>query len=745
MLKITPVLYSREKKYDLGSEVYANGSPREILAYEQTQNYRWQRAANVKNGTAPASRSLRKYAAKKKSRAKAALTYDTAGEFRKFDAPFVAWDGEGHTLPDGRHVYTMLANNLGDVLHDEQGIRLIAALDFLCNIGKRNPRTNHVSFAFGYDVNMLLRDLPEDKLRELNDNGREQTTIMLNNRIYWLRYRRRKFFSISRSVNDKFYRKTAKGTYERNVETTIIIYDTFGFFQRSFVRALTEYFATDEAAMLPELATIRSMKDKRGGESWASERYADVLRYCRIECEYLVVLMDRLRGYLKRCGFIIRSWDGTGAVARHVLAKYRVRDYMQPTSADLWDIVKRSYSGGRIEACAIGRSVDTVFDYDVNSAYPSAMVDLPCLRCGTWRYVPPGERPTQRVCLTRVRAAFADGQPWYPLWKRTLDGEIRYSRTTHGWYWQHEVEAAERFDARTRPYRKNTPDVFFIREEAWEYVSACEHKPFGFVADLYAVRQEMRLAGEPAHAVLKLALNSLYGKLCQQLGGTDERLPPFFQLEWAAMITSATRAKLIDAALSASHLSDIIFFATDGILSKSHLAVSTSDNPDVPVLGGWDLKGSHGESIIVGAGIYWLRNADGTWTVASRGVEVRDAAAADLILETWRANKDSYESWHPKFWKLGECLLSETINPKWNTWTVERRTNYVDGESGKRVAYRGDFTLLADRLVTLDLQRTSWELSEPHSIHFWADGPYGKRSALAFRLGEDGLEEDEAS
>src|SRR6185437_11524107 len=106
--------------------------------------------------------------------------------------------------------------------------------------------------------------------------------------------------------------------------------------------------------------------------------------------------------------------------------------------------------------------------------------------------------------------------------------------------WSPEVEACREYCAAGY----GTMEVL----EAWVYdFDPDAPKPFDFVEGLYLKRKALKAGGDGAHVGIKLGLNSLYGKLAQQIGWkvTEDgtlRLPPFHQLEWAGFTTSHCRA-----------------------------------------------------------------------------------------------------------------------------------------------------------------------------------------------------------
>jgi hypothetical protein len=100
-------------------------------------------------------------------------------------------------------------------------------------------------------------------------------------------------------------------------------------------------------------------------------------------------------------------------------------------------------------------------------------------------------------------------------------------------------------------------------------------RPFAWVRELFDYRAEL-LKVDPNDVraiVIKLMLNSIYGKLAQGVGSPSR--PPRFASPWmAAAITAGTRRKLLKAALTAPDA--IVSFATDGIVSKKGLKIATS-------------------------------------------------------------------------------------------------------------------------------------------------------------------------
>src|SRR5690606_33111725 len=102
----------------------------------------------------------------------------------------------------------------------------------------------------------------------------------------------------------------------------------------------------------------------------------------------------------------------------------------------------------------------------------------------------------------------------------------------------------------------------------------CNDRPFGWVPEVYDTRSKWRAEGIGAEKVLKLGLNSIYGKAAQRIGGKryGRPAPPsWHQMEWAGYATARTRAELYRAALPALARGSAVMFATDAVVSTEPL------------------------------------------------------------------------------------------------------------------------------------------------------------------------------
>src|SRR4029077_1346443 len=110
--------------------------------------------------------------------------------------------------------------------------------------------------------------------------------------------------------------------------------------------------------------------------------------YCRREVILLAELMEKFREVAIDTDMVPVNWRGPGAIAaalyhRHKEPKRMELEVKRPKR--LQAMAAAAYYGGRFEVTQIGKVAGPVYEYDINSAYPAAMLKLPCPLHTTWR------------------------------------------------------------------------------------------------------------------------------------------------------------------------------------------------------------------------------------------------------------------------------------------------------------------------------------------------------------------------
>lgn len=426
-------------------------------------------------------------------------------------------------------------------------------LDFI--IGLPN---SHIIVGYGlsYDVEHWLKDVPAAKMLELKKTG----TVWW--RRYLLRYIPNKVFSVS-----KWRKKRKIGSNT--------VYDIVGFFQAEFKSAIRTWNVGTQA----EWEFIDRMKDARPGFGDVTD---ETLAYNHMEGKHGIQLFRRVREEYTRLELRVQRPVGAGSIASAMFRKHRIDNYFPVFQPVPVEVMLQSYIGGRFDVARIG-FIGNVYEYDINSAYPHIARTLPCLAhskfAWTDTYVP------DRHSLWLVRWRDNENR-WAPFPYRTPNGEhIRYYSSGTGYYYGSEVASALQLD--------NDIDII----GGYQLICECDERPFQWIEDYYSIRQEMKAKGDYAELIIKLGLNSVYGKLAQSKGKT----PPWQNFIWAGMITSGTRAMLMQAV--AQNSAAVFKLSTDAVFSTVPLQLDFGNE-----LGQW--KSIELEDLLVlGNGIY--HSADG--------------------------------------------------------------------------------------------------------------------------------------
>lgn len=501
------------------------------------------RANLPKPPTPPKSPQARRQASNRKASRKYRASHHRS-------RPFIAFDGEGQ---GGR--YVLLANSR-DYLYNPKGISTARALRFLTS--PTCKRGICVWFAFGYDIAHMLKDLPDSKLLDLY-RGAEVTW-----RAYTLHYIPRKMLIIR--VGGKRFTH----------------YDVFTFYNTSFISACRKHLGEVDPLILEGKAARAEF------DQWPEER---IREYNAAELSALVALCNRLRDLVTTPiegvpSLALSSWHGPGALASKVLRALDVGEHVYPERsyrAYLLDIFARAYFGGRVENFVTGYVPGPVYRYDIRSAYPSAMLGLPRLTW-KWEYVN-RYHPEFPLGVYRLRWDLRAFPEWLshpgPLPHRDPHGYIIFRAEGEGWYWSPEVGVV------TAAY----PSVEVL--DGWVMTGSTLTPLAETIRALYLARQTLKAANDPREYPLKIALNSLYGKMCQKQGQSRYR-----SLAWAGYVTSHCRATVLQAILHSP--ASVLAVMTDGVLTTRPLPLTVG-----PGLGEWEAS-DYPSAVILQPGIYAL-------------------------------------------------------------------------------------------------------------------------------------------
>lgn len=558
--------------------------------------------------------------------------------------PFVGCDGEGLKHPDRYALFRMGSRELYG-----NGLRLTTP-DLLSFIVNHPPGDLLVGFAFDYDVSNILRDVPRvrehraipSRLERLFDRdvtyhaplpGRAAfagpTWVWLNFDgfpEFGIEYLPRNHLKVC--LVDHTLRRDGSIWRQSRAGSIRTIFDVFGNFQKSFVRACRDFHIRPDL-----IEQVAAMKDRRSDFQAID---AEVRDYCRIECEMLAELMTEFRRNTLAAGIRPRTWNGAGKLASAILKDHgamKRTEVEAVTPKPVLRLAHAAYYGGRFEVTRIGRIAAPVWEHDICSAYPAAMLELPCLEHGGWHGPIGGDDLAELddqgalyVCPARFDhpdpAQFLCGLPF-----RAGDGTLHWPRAGNGTYWSIEIRSAERLGAKV------------TRRAGYLFERGCDCRPWAWVKELYDERR--RLGKSAAGYPLKLGVNSLYGKQAQRIGN------PTYQNPIAAgLITAITRSKLNDAIAAAGDPRRVVMIATDAIYTTGGPIAALPIGDD---LGDWERK-RYRSLFVVQPGVYWPPRPRGkaasAWKVKTRGLSPSYFAPHAAAFESaWRAYLRREDYW----------------------------------------------------------------------------------------------------
>lgn len=560
---------------------------------------------------------------------------------------YIGIDGEGQGKTD--HKYTLLAasTETGDkdwtvcaANPKKAGLTSVECLDLILELPTK--RTKIFSFAFNYDITKIITDLPDRTIyRLMRPDLPSRRGKFGPKAVEWCPQGCKKL-----DEHRKLICHCDGGAYALNLQGTklsvrrgakrVVIWDLIKFFQSKFVNALEAWKVGDEALW----KRMKAMKDKRA--DFDKESKQAVESYCLEECRCMAQLARKLIQSHTDAGLQLRTYYGAGSSGAAMLTAMGIKDKLAPTPEAMKEAVAAAFSGGRFEHSVIGAIREPLQGWDISSAYVYQLAFLPCLQHGSWTHTTKRndieKAEAQSGALIRYGLGPNPGvTSWGPFPFRDESGSISYPiESGGGWVWLDEFLAGERI----------FPNVRF--REAWVYSSNCACKPFGRIPEYYNLR--LKIGKEGPGIVIKLGMNSCYGKLAQSVGNAL-----FNSWIWAGMITSGCRAQILQMMGLHEDMSNLLMVATDGIITRERLKApeplptgtdglveDIADDGTVTLiskpLGGWELKENPRGVFLARPGIYFPLEPtkDDIKKIRARGV------GRAVVLESWQAIVDTW-------------------------------------------------------------------------------------------------------
>lgn len=607
---------------------------------------------------------------------------DTAFVFVDGETQFTTYDYLGYIVyyPNGEfHPFSL----------DEPGhqFSLTEAVQFLYNIEysikQTHPEIKKVAFyaySFGYDKEQLLKgqNLDDETLFLLSRQSSPSYGAVRGTN--WVRevilphvdkrgnpheyavYLGKKTWEFSK------VRRAEDGSY--TLYHTIRVHDCYTLQQGSFMTAVVptvEHILTSLPACIQERAKqaiedVRKGKEAREDFAEAKMDRAAIITYNDSEGILTGIYLQHITQMCEELDLYPRSLAGPAPLATAAWKKSGANKHTKPDFYDSVEFYEGHYKeylepaffGGRIEMLGQG-NVAHYYKYDIRSAYPFEQVKLPCLKHGHFTEYT-GEEASD---------LFEQDTPWMIYHIRfhcdadTRIGPFAVRTTSKGVVFPLFGKSVYTHGRSLKMFEKYGKGGFTILDALrWTPECDCEH-PWSYLGDYYELRKKLREEGNNAQGIVKLIINSSYGKLAQRNGMYEVRdndgnlisfvSPATANLFGAGFVTDATRAYIYEAAMKQKP-EVILGFATDCIYSTEPLEGLTIGKN----LGEWDME-EHFNSCFIAPGM--MSSADDK---ENRTRGVNPAAMKKRygeIIAAWDNHQEELHVVDKKFYSASMLLL----------------------------------------------------------------------------------------
>lgn len=636
---------------------------------------------------------------------------------------FISCDTETYT-PAGEEKQKVMLFGFGTATKEHYikgaDIQSLEMLNMIREVSLKYRGAIFFGFGFDFDVNFIMKDLPDVLVLKVLKHK-----IPSWYRGFRFEYLPKKFFRISGGKKNDPNR------------WSMTIYEVQNWFNNaSLLNAYKDQIGEDKDYLFVEHG--KGLRDVFTYE----ELETLVIPYWTVEQHMYVRLMERMRQLILDADLPLpKAWYGPSAVIARVYELQGLKKHLREGRKEILDdayirACQRGYYGGRFEQFKAGFHNGPVFQYDIVSAYPAAMLDLWSWKDARLHWIDGSEIDRTRPMPASYKFSLWDIEYTagvrdvflrpHPFPHRMKNGMVLFPHITKTSIWSPEMEL-----------QWKNPHVTILG--GWVIEPKTAELPFEFYNDLFDRRASLKKSGNPAQYALKIAINSGYGKVAQRAGariGKDGnwQIPSFHQLDWAGYITSHCRAN-IWRAITLVGWENVISVETDGIFTtkpirRDRIPPMHCTKPFVigNRLGQWEATEWRG-MISIQSGIYWLRDEDGEWRKAkTRGL--RRAGAKGTSAEQARHYLRRYDSSRkiPRADKRIDLHTLESATSqfngtgtvgtdKWLTWSRKPKQIQFGGRGKRQHIF--DKANPADRLVKLDnasVLMTEMVQSQPHPL-----------------------------
>lgn len=441
----------------------------------------------------------------------------------------------------------MIATSLGDVfkMSDFPG----------CMFSREYRGKIFVAYNLKYDEGAFLQFLPRKNLAKLREKGK---TIFGDYKI---------------AIIPRKYLRITKG------KNSITIYDLYNFYNMS-LNAASKKYLNDEKL---DIAT------KSFSKSYIEDNWNMIAKYCVKDAVLVEKLGNKIIKQFETWGVYPRALYSTAYVTYQYFRRHTnyvdVSMFWEKYPTLLW-YAYNSYNGGKFEVTRKG--LDYYYEYDIVSAYPYEIANLIDLRHAdvihSKRFVKEATYGFLWCNITIEKPLYSPVVMKQGMVNTYPIGNFIRCITLNEYI-----------------YLCSLGCKLEILDAVWMVMRKIEYPYREEIYKLMKFKNEYKMSGDKLnYHIIKIFLNSLYGKFCQLIkGGEKLKASSCWNPVFASIITANTRIRISEMQ---NKYPCVVAVHTDSVISTKPL-----DFPKKGKLGDFVFE-TEGEGVVLGSGIYQIGN-----------------------------------------------------------------------------------------------------------------------------------------